>query len=121
MRKILLLVCSCLILTAPLAAADIDGAWLLERETPRGVQKFTINLASDGTKLTGDIQAEGRDSKTTIEEGTVNGNEFSFTSMLRRQEREVKLFWAGKVEGSALTGTLKTAESEPREFTATKQ
>jgi hypothetical protein len=121
MRKILLLLCACLIMTAPLSAAAIDGVWLLERETPRGVQKWTITLASSGTSLTGDIQTEGRDRKTTIDAGTIKGDEFTFTSVLRRQKGEVKLFWAGKVEGSTITGTIKTEQSEPREFTAKKQ
>jgi hypothetical protein len=104
----------------PLTAADIDGAWLLERETPAGAQKWTMNLTSAGAKLTGDIQGEGRDRKTTIDGGTIKGNEFSFTSMLKRQKGEMKLFWTGKVEGSTMTGTIKTEASEPRKFTAKK-
>jgi len=31
------------------------------------------------------------------------------------------LLWSGKVDGTKMSGTIKTAESEPREFTATKQ
>lgn len=121
MRKTLSLICFCLFLTAPLAAADIDGAWLLERETPRGVQKWTITLQSDGATVTGDIQAEGREGKSEIADGQLDGNGFSFTSMLRRRKREVKLLWSGSVDGSTMTGTIKTEQSEPREFTAAKQ
>ncbi|MDA1315312.1 MAG: hypothetical protein O2968_18430 [Acidobacteria bacterium] len=88
---------------------------------PRGVQKTTITLSSDGAKLSGDLQVEGRDTKTTVDEGTIKGNEFTFTSVLRRQKGEVKLFWAGKVDGAMMTGTIKTEVSEPRAFTAKKQ
>jgi hypothetical protein len=121
MRKILSLICFSFLFTASLAAADIDGAWLLEYETPRGVQQWTLTLASDGTTLTGDIQGVGRERKTVIAEGQVTGKEFSFTSVLSRPKREIKLFWSGTIDGSTMNGNLKTEESEPRDFTATKQ
>ena len=121
MRKTLSLICFCLFLTAPLVAADIGGAWLLEMETPQGTRSWTMNLTSNGTTLTGHIQAEWRERKTEIAEGKIDGDEFSFTSMLPRPNGEVKLFWTGTVEGTTLTGTIKTEESEPRDFTATKK
>ena len=121
MTKTIALICFSLLLTASLAAADIDGAWLVERETPRGVMKWTINLTSDGSALTGDIQAVGRERKTAIADGQVDGNEFSFTSVLRRPKREIKLFWSGTIDGSTMNGKIKTESSEPRDFTATKQ
>ena len=121
MRKILALICFSLLSTASLAAADIDGAWLLERETPRGVQKWTLTLTSDGTTLTGDIQGVGRERKIAIADGQVDGNEFSFTSVLSRPKREIKLFWTGTVDSSTMNGKIKTEASEPRDFTATKQ
>jgi hypothetical protein len=121
MRKILSLICFSFLFAASLAAAGIDGAWLLEYETPRGVQKWTLTLASDGTTLTGDIQGVGRERKSVIADGQVNGSEFSFTSALSRPKREIKLFWSGTIDGTAMSGKIKTEESEPRDFTATKQ
>lgn len=121
MRKTLALICFSFLFTVSLAAADIDGAWLLERETPRGVQKWTLNLTSSGTTLTGDIQGVGRERKTAIAEGQINGKEFSFTSVMRRPKREIKLFWSGTIDGATMTGKLKTEASEPRDFKATKQ
>lgn len=121
MRKILGLICFSFLFAASLAAADIDGAWLIEHETPRGVQKWTLTLASDGTALTGDIQGVGREQKTVIADGQVNGQEFSFTSVLNRPNRDIKLLWSGTIDGTTMNGKIKTETSEPRDFTATKQ
>ncbi len=39
-------------------AADLTGTWRAEFETQRGLQKYTITLKQDGTKVTGKVSVD---------------------------------------------------------------
>jgi hypothetical protein len=107
------LACLCLIIlfAAPAVAADIDGTWVLERTTADGVLRWFITLKADGETLSGTVQRDGAENKRQVLEGKVNGNEFTFSTMLPRKSGDVKLSWSGSVEGGQIKGNIKTANS----------
>ena len=96
MRKLALaFVC----LTASLFAATIDGKWTAELK--KG--EMTLNLKSDGDKLNGTVKARKRE--VAIQDGKLAGEKFSFTTMQKAKNGEVKMIWSGSVKGDELTGT----------------
>ncbi len=107
----------------PLAAADIDGTWVMERETPRGIQKWVVDFESEGAALTGTIRVDGTEREWDVIDGKVDGDDFSCAIMFTRQDgSEVRVPLNGTVAGRELNGTIKLPNApEARDFTATKQ
>ena len=94
---LLLLAGSVLWLPCSAPAADISGNWKAEFTTPDGTartSRFTFKV--DGTKLTGTVA--GTQDETPIQNGTINGDEISFTA-----ERPFgKFTYKGKVSGNEI-------------------
>lgn len=114
------------------AAAAIDGKWLAEIKIPAGKkagsteQTITtmLNLSSSGTTLTGSVtmKAGKRDREVQIQDGKIEGNSFSFVTVMQGKKGDQKLVWKGTVEGDTLKGT-RGREDQRRgaPFTAKKQ
>src|SRR5438270_11347142 len=76
---LLFLVAAALLLPFGVAAADINGKWKAEFTTPDGTPRTnTFTLTTEGAKLTGTVA--GSQDETPIQNGTVNGDEISFTA-----------------------------------------
>jgi len=61
------------------AAADLNGKWKAEFNTPDGTARVnTFTLKVDGGKLTGTVQ--GATDETPIQDGKVDGDEISFSA-----------------------------------------
>jgi hypothetical protein len=61
------------------AAADVSGKWKAEFTTPDGTARTnTFILKADGSKLTGTVA--GSQDETPIQNGTINGDEISFSA-----------------------------------------
>ena len=113
-------------------AAPIDGKWVAKLERRAGKKKgggttaveLTFNLKSDGDRLTGTVsRGTGRRAPTqTIDNGKIQGNRFSFTTVQRNKKGDRKLVWEGAVQGDELKGT-RAAEGRRRgaDFTAKRQ
>ena len=110
--------------------ADIDGKWTTEMTT-RGKDKSkemtvrtTFNLKADGAKLSGTatMEANGRSRDLPVQDGKIDGNKFSFTTVQKGRDGEMKVLWEGTVEGDELRGERKM-EGRPRgmQFIAKKQ
>jgi hypothetical protein len=111
--KVCLSILTVLVLAASLAVAgQIDGKWVSERTMNRGGEEVTIrqtfDLKSDGDKLTGTVsmqmgQMEPR--TTEIQEGKIEGNKFSFKTVMETPNGSMTTVYEGTVEGDVLKGT----------------
>jgi hypothetical protein len=95
-------------------AADVTGKWVGKIETPNGSRDVTYTLKQDGDKLTGSVP--GRNGETPISEGTVKGDDVTFTVV--RGER--KTTYTGKVMGSELKLKYQQ-QGQDRELTLKKE
>ncbi len=127
--KFLTTVFLCLFLVAGVAVADaIDGKWVSERKMERDGQSFTItqtfDLKADGSKLKGSVTVsfgnmEPR--KVDIKDGKIDGNKFSFATVMDTPNGEMKASYEGTVEGDTLKGTISREGGQGRPFEATRK
>ncbi|MEO7648985.1 MAG: hypothetical protein ABIZ80_00825 [Bryobacteraceae bacterium] len=104
--------------------ASIDGVWLAKMEVrawknaPAGDQKrsgeVTLQLKSEGSQLTGTVSrgAKGK-RQVPIEDGKLEGDRFSFTTVQKGKNGETRMRWSGTLEGDELKGT-RAGESRKR-------
>lgn len=81
-----------------LAAADISGNWKGTAQGPNGTIERTFVFKQDGTKLTGETVSEFT-GKSTINEGSVEGDAVKFSITANFQGNDVKLTYHGKIAG----------------------
>jgi len=114
-------------------AADITGKWAAERKmkTPDGEERTitsTLDLKADGAKLTGTVTTSfgqgGQGRTVEIQDGKIDGNKISFTTVQQGRNGEMKMKWEATVEGNEMKGT-QAREGAPEgrsfPFTAKKQ
>lgn len=82
-------------------AADVTGTWKATAETPNGTIERTFVFKVDGDKLTGETTSQMM-GKSTIMDGKVDGDNVSFSIIVKFQDNEMKLNYKGKVEGSQI-------------------
>jgi hypothetical protein len=127
--KVLTIFFVCLFLLGGLAlAASIDGKWVSVRKMERGGESFTItqtfDLMAQGSSLTGSVSMAFGDQeprKTEIKDGKIDGNKFSFTTVMSTPNGEFKMVYEGTVEGTTLKGTSSREGGQPRPFEAKRQ
>ena len=132
-RRILLIVTLCAAVALVAAAAGIDGKWVTTIKMPAGKKQggearevqFTLDLKSEGGKLTGTVSGGlGRRPVTQeIQSGKIEGNKFSFVTVQKSKTgQERKFMWEGTVQGDELRGT-RTPEGGRRglDFVAKRQ
>jgi hypothetical protein len=98
--KKLLTVLAGLALAATMFAADITGKWTGKIETPNGSRDVNMTFKADGGTLTGSVS--GRNGDTPIEDGTISGDDISFTVTRKFNDREFKTSYKGKVSGNSI-------------------
>ena len=110
------------------AAASIDGTWVSQRTVDRGGDSFTItqtfDLKTQGNTLTGTVSMAfgGMEPRSIeIKEGKIDGNKFSFVTVMSTPNGEFKMTYEGTVEGNVLKGTATREGGEPRPFEAKKK
>ena len=96
-------------------AAAIDGKWTAEFKMKGGKKnpgqertvQVTLNLKSNGNQLSGTAVTSGgrRDRTAQIQNGKIEGNRFSFTTVQSTKKGEQKQEWRGTIEGDTLQGT----------------
>ncbi|HOL73805.1 MAG TPA: hypothetical protein PKW45_20330, partial [Bryobacteraceae bacterium] len=91
------------------AAASIDGTWVSQRTVDRGGDSFTItqtfDLKTQGNTLTGTVSMAFGDMEPRsieIKEGKIDGNKFSFVTVMSTPNGEFKMTYEGTVEGNVL-------------------
>ena len=110
-----------LVLTAIAAvlAAGVDGKWVAQVPGQGGqTREVTFNFKAEGSKLTGTVS--GRQGDTPISDGTIKGDDISFTQSFEMQGNSIKLTYTGKVSGDEIKMTRKREGSDQpaAEFTA---
>jgi hypothetical protein len=110
--------------------AAIDGKWVSERKMNRGGEERTIiqtfDLKSDGAKLTGTVSMAFGDMEprtSEIKDGKIDGNKFSFKTVMSTPNGEFTTVYEGTVEGDTLKGASKREGSDrpPMPFEAKKK
>ncbi len=102
-----------LVVAAGLAVAgQIDGKWVYERTMNRGGEEVTVRqtfeLKSEGSTLTGKVTMQfGQMEPRTMEiqEGKIEGNKFSFKTVMETPNGTMTSVYEGTVEGDVLKGT----------------
>ena len=105
-------------ITAALAA-NVDGKWVAQVAGQGGqTREVTFTFKAEGEKLTGTVS--GRQGDTPISDGTIKGDDISFTQSFEVQGNAVKLIYTGKVSGDEIKMTRKRDGSDQpaAEFTA---
>lgn len=97
----------------------VDGTWNLTLSTPMGDRPATAELKADGDTLTGAMVAtQGRQE---FEEGSVDGNEVTWTATVSGAMGEMKLEFAGTVEGDSMSGSVQFGSFGSGTFTGTRE
>jgi len=113
------------VLPLALIAADITGTWKSEFDSQIGNQKYTFTFKQDGTKLSGKTSSEAGDRRREAElkEGKVEGDAISFVEMLRIQDNDVRISYAGKLSanGNEIKLTREVGEFGKQEIVARRE
>jgi len=113
---------------APVSAQNLAGVWEITRETGRGTIVQTLTLAVEGSTVTGTMEMNfggggggggGGPQSFPVSEGTVNGNQFSFTVTLNFGGNEIPQMFSGTIDGETLMGTIRGGRGD-QPFTATR-
>jgi hypothetical protein len=100
-------------------AASVDGKWVAQ-VPGRGGQprETTFTFKADGAKLTGTVS--GMQGDAPISDGTIKGDDISFTQTFNAQGNSIKLIYTGKVSGDEIKMTRKRdgGDQPATEFTA---
>jgi len=115
-------------IAASAIAGPIDGKWVSERKMERDGQSFTIvqtfDLKSEWDKLTGKFSmkfGEMEPPPGDIKDGKIDGNKFSFTTVMQTPNGDMKMVYSGTVDGSVIKGTAEREGGQARPFEAKKQ
>lgn len=107
-RKVMLPAALALLISAAAFAADVSGTWTASFDTQVGQQNYTYTFKVDGDKLTG--TAKSNLGEGTITNGTVNGDDVTFTENLSYQGMELMIVYKGKISGDEIKFTRMVAE-----------
>ncbi len=98
-------------------AADFNGKWTAQMESPRGTQTLTFNFHVDGSTLTGSITTRRGD--RPIENGKIDGDNISFDQDMNMNGNDMKITYTGKADGAdSIKFSRQAGERPAQEFTA---
>jgi len=120
MKKIVYLVALAALTVTVSIAADIDGKWTGQVQGRNGPQTQTLMLKASGNALTGSVQG-GRGGPVDISNGTIDGNNVSFTVVREFGENKITQEFKGMLSGSELKLTVSGGRGGPREVTYKKE
>ena len=122
--------CAAFALAVVAQAADPTGTWSWTTAGRQGGEgrKTTLTLKAEGEKLTGKISTPGRQGgearETAISNGTVKGDDISFTVTREFGGNTFSQKYTGKVSGDAIKGKIdfeRNGETRSREWEAKKE
>ena len=121
MKHRILFLSACLVLAVVSVAwaSDLNGKWVAQVQGQNGqTRETTFNFKVEGSKLTGTVS--GRQGDNPISDGTIKGDDVSFTVTANFNGNQVKSLYKGKVSGDELklTRTREGGDQPPQEFTA---
>ncbi|MFN0101066.1 MAG: hypothetical protein ACKV2U_03130 [Bryobacteraceae bacterium] len=128
MSRFLALAASAFFLAASSLAGPIDGKWVSERKMERDGQSMTIvqtfELKAEGAKLTGKFSmkfGEMEPPPGEIKDGKIDGDKFSFTTMMSTPNGDMKVSYSGTVDGDMIKGASEREGGQARPFEAKRQ
>lgn len=103
-----------------LCAADVNGVWKAEYTSPDGNQRqSTFHLKADGEKLTGKVVTGT--GEVDIQNGTVHGDNVSFSIVRNFGGNDVTFKYTGKVTGNEIKFNVSFAEDRSIDIVARRQ
>ena len=101
-----------------LAAADVSGKWTAEMPGRDGATTTsTFDLKADGSKVTGTMTNPR--GEQTITDGKVEGDNVTFTVVMKMGDNERKLMFSGVMSGDTIKFTRSMEGNDRKqEFTA---
>ena len=116
-RRFLLSAFAILLPASVAFAADPGGKWTATFETQIGQQNYTYEFKVEGEKITG--TAKSNLGSGVITEGKFTGGDtVTFVEMLKFQDMEIRIEYAGKLAGDEIKFTRKVAEVAVEELVA---
>jgi imidazolonepropionase-like amidohydrolase len=88
----------------PVAPADLSGAWSINIDVPGQPLTATLNLQAQGGSLSGTMTSSLGTSN--ISNGTINGNNFSFTMTVTFGGQTFDITATGTVNGNQISGVM---------------
>jgi hypothetical protein len=121
MKKRILFLSVCFVFAALTLvwAADVSGKWTAQVPGRGGqTREATFNFKAEGDKLTGTMT--GMQGDIPISDGKIDGDNISFTTVVKFNDNEFKLLYKGKVSGDEIkfTRTREGGDQPGQEFTA---
>lgn len=95
----------------------VDGKWEITINSPMGAVKATLDLATDGSTLTGSQQAA--QGSGPLENGKADGNNLTWSAKIS-SPMPMTLDFAGAVDGDKLSGSVKAGAFGSFPFTGNR-
>ena len=99
--------------------AAIDGKWNIAVHTPFGDMKSVLDVKEVDGKLEGNVTDGMSGDVSPVENGVINGNEFSYEINVKTPFGDMKNTLKGTIEGDALKGKAGNPMGES-DFDATR-
>src|SRR3954469_23775359 len=95
----------------------VDGKWEIVINSPLGAQKASLDIATNGSALTGTQQAA--QGSGPLENGKVDGNNVTWSAKIT-SPMPLTLDFAGTVDGDKLSGSVKAGSFGSFPFTGNR-
>ena len=96
---------------------SVDGTWQITLKTPMGEQSSTLELASDGSSLTGTQSGNGESGP--IYDASVDGNTASWKVDITKP-MSLTVAFSATVDGDTISGSAKAGMLMRASFTGTR-
>lgn len=83
---------------------NVSGVWKMTAQTPRGERVSEIALVQQGEKLA--VTSKDRDGNEVKSEGTVKGQDITWTMKRQTPNGEFVITYTGKIEAQTMKGTM---------------
>ncbi len=86
----------------------VDGTYNIAVETPMGTRPGKLTLKTDGDSLSGTYNAE--EGENAFKDGTVSGNNFTFSTQISTPMGQFPLGFMGTVNGDDISGQVQAGD-----------
>jgi hypothetical protein len=117
-RKLYLAVILSVLACVGAHAADLNGIWKAQFDTPVGTQNYTFEFHVDGAKVTG--KATNDQGSSTIQEGKCDGQSVAFVEQVSLNGMDLRIVYTGKIDGDTIHFVRKVGDFGTDEFNATR-
>ena len=108
-----------LALTHVALAANVDGTWTSTFDTQIGEQHYTYTFKADGEKLSGTAKNDW--GERPIEDGTLKGDDITFTENVEFQGQKITIKYTGKLSGDEIKFTRQVGTFATEEIVAKRK